>query len=75
MIQIPYLTGAANEKTVDLAFALTEKQNGGTVNTRFFMPIATENPHTGVPETSLMDAREVNFGELQFHHFIGACRN
>ena len=42
---------------------------------RFFMPIATENPHTGVPETSLMDAREVNFGELQFHHFIGACRN
>ena len=42
MIEIPYLTGAANEKTIDLAFALTEKQDGGTVNTRFFMPIAAK---------------------------------
>ena len=74
-IQIPFLAGAANEKTIDLAFALTEKQDGGTVNTRFFMPVATENPVTGEGETKLSDARRVTFGSLQFQHFIGACRN
>ena len=75
MIEIPYLTGAANEKTIDLAFAQTKKQDGGRVETRFFMPIRSENIATGNCETSLLDARQVNFGELQFHHFVGACRN
>ena len=75
MIEIPYLTGAAFEKTIDLAFALTEKQDGGRVETRFFMPIRSENIATGNCETSLLDARQVSFGELQFHHFVGACRN
>ena len=75
MIEIPYLTGAANEKRIDLAFAQTKKQDGGRVETRFFMPIRSENIATGNCETSLLDARQVNFGELQFHHFVGACRN
>ena len=72
-IEVPYLTGAANEKTIDLAFALTEKHDGGTVSTRFFMPVAREL--LGASETYLVDAREVRHGELQFHSFIGACRN
>ena len=73
-MEIPYLAGAANEQTIDLAFALTDRHDNGTVNTRFFMPVAQES-RTGEPETRLQDAREVTIGELQFHHFVGACRN
>jgi hypothetical protein len=74
-MEIPSLAGAANEQTIDLAFALTDRHDHGTVNTRFFMPVAQENILTGVPGTRLQDAREVTFGDLQFHHFVGACRN
>ena len=73
-MEIPYLSGASNEQTIDLAFALTDRHDKGIVNTRFFMPVATES-RSGEPETRLQDAREVVFGELQFHHFVGACRN
>ena len=75
MIEIPYVAGASNEQTIDLAFALTEKHHKGSVNTRFFMPVASENALTGVPETSLTDAREVRLGDLEFYSFVGACRN
>ena len=72
-IDIPYLAGAANEKTIDLAFALTEKREGGTISTRFFMPVRAENGD-GLIETSLTDAREASVGGLQFHHFVGSVR-
>ena len=60
MIEIPYRTGAANEKTIDLAFALTEKHDGGRVETRFFMPVPKKALRRGRCETSLLDARQVS---------------
>ena len=42
-MEIPYLAGPANEQTIDLAFALTDRHDNGIVNTRFFMPVAQES--------------------------------
>lgn len=71
-MELPYLAGNAHEHIVDVAFALTEKKEGGVIDTTFYIPIAEEDE--GCLQTRLVDARQARFGansDLQFYCFIG----
>ena len=67
---IPYLAARDTQQEVDLAFAMVmDKTESGSHETRFFMPVATDDT---VHE--LMDASNVTFGDQCFRCFVGALR-
>ena len=66
---------AGDDFQVDLAFAAMDSSaDSDEMIARFFMPVARSDPYTS-QQTTLSDAREVEFGDLKFSHFTGAKRH
>jgi len=69
-VSIPPIAGSG--KTIDLAFAeiMSSPAEGGgdaRINTKFFTPVVDRGSEV---TTQLMDARQVEFGQKKFSHFL-----